>query len=150
MPKQFREHAPKTRILVFGTFDGLHPGHVNFFRQAKALANNPELVVSVARDANVKKIKGRLPKQAEKVRLKFVKKNSLVDLAVLGALRNYLSHIVQVKPDIIALGYDQKKYTDGLKEKLSNLGLKVKIIRLKAYKPERFKSSIIKKASVDS
>jgi len=28
------------KVLVFGTFDGLHPGHINFFEQAKSWVMN--------------------------------------------------------------------------------------------------------------
>ena len=49
----------KTRIMVFGTFDGIHRGHLHFFKQARGLVKNPYLIVSVARDVNVKRIKGR-------------------------------------------------------------------------------------------
>ena len=54
------------RVMVFGTFDGLHQGHLNFFKQARNLSKNSYLIVSVARDKNVKKIKGRLPYLNEK------------------------------------------------------------------------------------
>jgi cytidyltransferase-like protein len=48
----------KTIVMVFGTFDFLHKGHLNFFKQARSLAKNPYLIASVARDYNVKRIKG--------------------------------------------------------------------------------------------
>ena len=41
--------------MVFGTFDGLHKGHLNFFKQAKKLAQKSFLIVSIARDLNVLK-----------------------------------------------------------------------------------------------
>ena len=37
-----------TRIMVFGTFDMIHAGHEDLFRQARALAKEPYLIVSVA------------------------------------------------------------------------------------------------------
>jgi FAD synthetase len=40
-----------TRVLATGTFDLLHPGHVYFLTQARALGD--ELFVIVARDSNV-------------------------------------------------------------------------------------------------
>jgi len=51
----------RTKIMVFGTFDGLHKGHLNFFWQARKLAVDSFLVVSIARDKNVIKIKGKSP-----------------------------------------------------------------------------------------
>lgn len=130
--------------MVFGTFDVLHPGHLNFFKQARALSKKPYLIVSVARDINVKKIKGHKPINGEKKRLLGVKSLKYINKAVLGGIRHHLSHIVKEKPHIIALGYDQTAYTQRLKKDLTKRGLNVKIKRLKAYKPSVFKSSKIK------
>ena len=46
----------RTKIMIFGTFDGLHKGHLNFFKQAKNFIQNSFLIVSIARDKNVYKI----------------------------------------------------------------------------------------------
>jgi len=54
------------RVLCCGTFDYLHPGHESFLKQAAKLAD--ELVVVVARDENVKRLKGRSPDHKEEVR----------------------------------------------------------------------------------
>jgi len=111
---------PLTKIMVFGTFDVLHKGHLNFFRQARALSKKPFLTVSVARDVNVERIKGKKSKNNEKKRLEAVKKISFVNKAVLGGVKNYLTHILKEKPEIIALGYDQKAYVVGLKNVTMN------------------------------
>ncbi len=136
---------PPTRVMVFGTFDVLHNGHLDFFKQARKLAKRPFLIVSVARDANVKKIKGQKPLFPEKFRLRRVRQSKLVDRAVLGGLNNYLPHIIRQKPRIIALGYDQKAYVKGLKYLLSQNGLRIKIFRLKPHKRHVYKSSLLKK-----
>ena len=135
---------PKTKIMVFGTFDILHKGHLNFFKQARGLAKNPYLIVSIARGANVKKIKGQPPLLTEQQRLRAVKKSAVVDKAVLGGLNNYLNHIIKQRPQVIALGYDQKAYVKNLKLLLEQKGLKVKVIRLKAHKPKIYKSTLVK------
>src|SRR3989344_5946032 len=49
------------RIMIFGTFDMLHEGHLDFFRQARSLAAGPHLIVSIARDASVARVKGAPP-----------------------------------------------------------------------------------------
>lgn len=129
--------------MAFGTFDVLHKGHEHFFRQARKLAVRPFLIVSVARDKNVARIKGRQPRRSERQRLKTVGEHPLVDLAVLGGAGDHIPHIVLQKPDIIALGYDQRDYIKGLKADLKKRGLDVKIVRLKPHKPHKYKTSLI-------
>jgi FAD synthetase len=133
------------KIMVFGTFDGLHPGHVNFFKQAKKLAPNSFLIVSIARDENVAKIKGKNPMFPEKKRLDLVKKNKFADKVVLAGKAKYLPHILKEKPDIIALGYDQKAYVQELKKDLKNKHILIKIMRLKPYKEKIYKNHLLKK-----
>lgn len=131
--------------MVFGTFDIVHEGHKNFFKQARKLGKNPYLIVSLARDKNVQRIKGRKPGNSERKRLAQVNAQPEVDKAILGALGDHLPHIIAEKPDIIALGYDQKAYTHGLRITLRRAGWECLVLRMKSYKPRIFKTSIIKK-----
>lgn len=135
----------RTKIMVFGTFDGLHIGHLNFLWQARKLAKNPFLIVSIARDKNVFKIKGKLPFFPEKKRIILVKKCRLVDKVVLSDIKNHIPHIVKENPDIIALGYDQKFYVKNLKKDLKNKGVLVKIVRLKPFKEKVYKNHLLRK-----
>lgn len=146
----------KTKIMVFGTFDGLHQGHINFFKQARALKSlvpgqaknlikNSFLIVSIARDKNVLRIKGKYPDKNERARMALVKKCKLVDKVVISGIKNHLPHIVKMLPDIIALGYDQKAYIQNLKKDLKNKGILVKIVRLKPFKEKIFKNCLLKK-----
>lgn len=143
-----------TRIMVFGTFDIIHPGHRHFFKQARALVKKfaagkvndkvkPYLIVSLARDKNVKRIKNKAPHSSERARLARVKALPEVDRAMLGALGNHIPHIVNEHPDIIALGYDQRAYVRGLRAELKRAGLNAKIVRLKPHKAHKYKTSII-------
>lgn len=134
--------------MVFGTFDVLHKGHLHFFRQARKLSANPYLIVSVARDKNVKRIKGLRPSLNEKRRLSALKKIRLVDKALLGGQGNHLPHILRQRPDIIALGFDQKAYVKNLRSDLKKRGMEVKIFRLRPYKRHIYKSSILKKRKI--
>jgi len=131
------------RVLVFGTFDGLHPGHINFFEQAKARGDC--LIAVVARDITVNQVKGRFPKRSELLRLKAVKQCKLIDQAVLGELGNPYAVIKKINPNIIALGYDQNSFTANLPEYIKKENLKIEIIRLRAYCPKTCKSSLINK-----
>jgi|SRR3989344_5009507 len=133
------------KVLVFGTFDNLHKGHLDFFRQAKKFGNY--LVVVVARNNNVLAAKGYLPVQSEKTRLRKLRNEKLIDKAILGSKKmDYYSTLRKEKPDVICLGYDQKPKMGSLKRDLKNHDIAIgKIIRLKAYKPHLYKSSIVRK-----
>ena len=131
------------KVIVFGSFDPLHEGHRDFFRQAKALGDY--LVVVVARDENIRKNKKHEPRFKEEERLRAVRRENEVDEAMLGDIGEGYTILSQVKPDIVAIGYDQK-IPDTLKNKVK----KYKIVTLKSYKPDVFKSSKIKKLEAPS
>ncbi len=134
--------APETRIMVFGTFDMIHKGHEELFRQARALAAHPRLTVSVARDASVARIKGRTPVCDEETRRARLAEHPLVDEAVLGDAEGYVPHILAARPDIIALGYDQEgEYVDALESDLAAAGTHPQIVRLAPFEPEIYKTS---------
>lgn len=130
------------KVLVFGTFDILHPGHLNFLKQAKEYGDY--LVVVVGRDETVKKVKDRYPRHSEKERLQNIKKVNLVNEAKLGYLDDPYKIIRKFKPDVICLGYDQTFFVKDLKKKLKEFDMNTKVVRLKPYQPERYKSSLLK------
>jgi len=130
------------RVLVFGTFDRLHPGHINFFEQAKALGDY--LIAVVARDTTVNKVKGRFPKRSELLRLKAVKQCKTVNEAALGNFGDPYAIIKKINPDIIALGYDQNSFTADLPDYIKKENLNIEIVRLRAYCPKTCKSSLMK------
>jgi|SRR3990167_6903272 len=131
------------KVMVMGTFDLLHKGHLHLLKEAKKKGDY--LVVLIARDATVKKVKGRKPYRSEKRRLTDVKNSGIADKVILGNLKDKYSALIKEKSDIICLGYDQKFFTDSLPEKLRKRGINPKIIRLKAFKPQIYKTSKIAK-----
>lgn len=134
------------RVLVFGTFDVLHPGHRDFFRQAKELG--AELFVVVARDKTVREVKGVQPEHDERQRLAAVRACPEVHDARLGREdTDKYAVIEEIRPDIIALGYDQSHFAERLPQELTARDLSCDIVRLKAYRPDRYKSSLLRKAS---
>jgi cytidyltransferase-like protein len=131
-----------TKIMVFGTFDMIHAGHEDFFVQARALADDPYLIVSIARDNAALRHRGFAPTQNQDDRLAMVASHLLVDTAVMGDEQGFVDHIARAHPDIIALGYDQAgEYVDHLERELAAAGLSPKIVRLRPFKPETFKTS---------
>ncbi|MDD2655961.1 MAG: adenylyltransferase/cytidyltransferase family protein [Patescibacteria group bacterium] len=131
------------KVMVFGTFDIVHLGHLNLFKQAKKLGSY--LVVVVGRDITSKKIKKITLVHNEKERLEFLKNIRIIDQAVLGNKIDYYKVIKTEKPDVIALGYDQQNFIDKLEEKIKEFRLNTKVVRLKSYKPEQHKSGEIRK-----
>ena len=131
-----------TKIMVFGTFDMIHEGHADLFRQARELVSYPYLIVSVARDEVVTRIKGTKPRNPEEARRAGVAKHELVDEAVLGDESGYMRHILTNMPEIIALGYDQEgDFVQNLGKDLRDAGMKTRVVRLGAFKPEVYKTS---------
>jgi len=131
------------RVMVFGTFDGLHPGHFSLFRQARKYGEY--LIAITARDKTVKKIKNRLPFKNELERLEDIQRCKLADKAILGYEVDPYRIIREIKPDVICLGYDQKAFIEDLPKELEKMKLATKIYRMKPYRPEKYHSLIINK-----
>lgn len=126
----------KKKVIVFGTFDILHPGHIHMLKEAKEYGNY--LVVIVSRDQTVQEVKARPPRHDETTRLQRVEKLRLADKVRLGNLDDKHQVIIEEKPDIVALGYDQKFFIDELENVLP---AHARIVRLSPYMPEVYKSS---------
>ena len=127
-------------VLAGGVFDIIHPGHLHTLRAAKALGN--VLVVVIATDQTAQKMKSRMPLHNMDLRQDLVSSLSMVDYAILGHEGDIFKTVAFVKPDIIALGYDQvhqeKFITDGCKK----INVNVSIARLQSPIPD-IKSSKI-------
>lgn len=140
----------KKKIVVTGTFDLLHPGHVFLINEAAKLG---DVYVIISRDENVKKFKGVNPTLSEEQRLEIIQSIKNVKKAVFGKKdSDYLKIVEELNPDIIMLGPNQKVTIKMIKDGLNDKGLKnVKVIRLeKLYdKYEFHSSSLIKKKIID-
>ncbi len=124
------------RVICAGTFDHLHPGHINFLKQAKALGD--ELIIIVARDENVQKIKGIKPEHEDYRKLK-LEETGIPDKVILGNLgKDPLSILKELLPDVVALGYDQRVSEENIKALLPDC----RVVRLKPFHPDLFKSSL--------
>ena len=131
-------------VMAFGTFDYFHAGHENYLKQAKALGDT--LIVVGARDDTAKRVKNKKPDFPERRRLRDLMACKHVDKAVLGNSDDKYKIIKRFKPDILALGYDQFVFTYGLKQFFIKEKLDIKTVRMQAFKPGTFKSSLIKHA----
>jgi len=116
------------RVMASGVFDLLHIGHLYYLEEAKKYGD--ELIVVVACDETVRKKKHEPIMPAEE-RRKLVESLKPVDKAVIGYEDDFLRIVEEIKPDIIALGYDQ--HFEGLEQMLKKRGIKVKIVRCGKY-----------------
>ncbi len=136
----------RKRVLAFGSFDLVHKGHEYYLKEAKKLGT--ELVVVVAKDDTIESIKGKSPLHNEEQRKKDVEVLGIADTVVLGnSLKNSnkFKIVEDYRPDIIALGYDQKETAENIKKRASILGWKLDVVRITAFEPEKYKSSLLKK-----
>ncbi|MFH1972530.1 MAG: adenylyltransferase/cytidyltransferase family protein [archaeon] len=122
------------RIMVFGTFDIFHKGHEFYLTEAKK--HGDELIVVVARDKNVERLKFEKPLNDENKRLKVIQDLDYVDKAVLGGERDMLLVVNMFNPDIICIGYDQNSF--GIEKNY-------KVVKIGSFMPEIYKSSLLKK-----
>ena len=129
-------------VLAGGVFDIIHPGHIHTLNSAKRLGD--VLVVVVATENTAQKMKKRKPLHNQEQRRDLVKSLSMVDLCVIGHEGDIFKTVEQIKPEIVALGYDQihqeKFITDGCRK----LNLDVKVARLQSPIPEISSSEIEK------
>ena len=135
-------------VLVGGVFDLIHPGHIHTLKAAKA--EGDVLVVVVARQSTAQKIKKyRKIYHDEKLRRDLVTSLNFVDLALIGKEGTLYDTVEYVKPNIIALGYDQAHSEKDIAENCKKRNLNVQVIRLSTPIPGS-KSSKIKEELGDS
>ena len=117
--------------MATGTFDLLHPGHIYYLKEAKKLGDT--LAVVVATDATVRRLKHE-PVNPEEIRLNLIKELKIVDKAYLGYEDDMYEIVGEIKPDIIALGFDQIHDENKIKSELKKRKINAKIVRLSEFK----------------
>ena len=131
------------KVMCAGTFDIIHPGHLYYLSEAKKYGDR--LVVVVARDETAEKIKGKRPLNNERKRLEAIRMLDVVDEAVLGNTGNIFQIVEEIKPDAIALGYDQRVHNNELEDELKKRNIKANVVRIGPYMENVYKSSKMKK-----
>jgi len=143
------KNIPK-KVLVAGTFDILHPGHIFLINEAAKLG---EVYVIVATDRNREKFQGTAPIIPEEQRLEVIKSIKNVKEAKLGRKDNdTLKTVAEINPDLILLGPDQRFDIQKLKSGLVKMNLgHIEVKRLETYydKYKLFSSSLIKKKIIE-
>lgn len=130
---RYAELTPRGRrsirvVFIGGGFELIHYGHVYTISKAKSLGD--ALVVSVARDSTIRKRKRREPLVSEDDRVKLLSSLRQVDAAILGVEGDIYVTLAKVKPDIVALGYDQYHMEEEVKREAARRGMKIRVVRL--------------------
>ena len=134
-------------VLAGGVFDIIHPGHINTLNAAKKLGDT--LVVVVATDKTALKMKKRKPLHSAELRQELVSSLSMVDLCIIGDEDDIFKTVDLVKPQIIALGYDQTHQEKYITEGCRKINLDVTVARLESPRPETSSSLIQKEYGKD-
>ena len=129
-------------VLAGGVFDIIHPGHISTLNAAKALGD--VLVVVVATDNTAVKMKKRNPLHSQEQRQELVKSLKVVDLCLIGQENDIFKTVNLVKPQIIALGYDQVHQEKFITEGCKKIKLDARVARLQSPIPESSSSKIEK------
>src|SRR5215467_12919299 len=128
-------------VFIGGGFEVIHRGHLYTIEKARGLGDL--LVVSVARDSTIKKRKGRSPVAEEKDRARLVSSLKSVDLALLGVEGDIYTTLERVKPDIVALGYDQYHLEEDIEKEAQSRGLNLRVVRLDSPFPKIKTSALL-------
>ena len=129
-------------VLAGGVFDIIHPGHIHTLNAAKALGD--VLVVVVATDNTAVKMKKRQPIHSKEQRQELVNSLVMVDLCLIGQEDDIFKTVNLVKPQIIALGYDQVHQEKFIIDGCKKIDLDAKVARLQSPIPESSSSKIEK------
>ena len=129
-------------VLAGGVFDIIHPGHIHTLNAAKELGD--VLVVVVATDNTAVKMKKRRPLHTQDQRQELVNSLETVDLCLIGQEDDIFKTVNHVKPQIIALGYDQIHQEKFITEGCKKIELDAKVARLQSPIPESSSSKIQK------
>ena len=129
-------------VFVGGGFEIIHYGHVYTLGKAKSLGD--ALVVSVARDSTIRRRKNREPLISEADRVRLLSALKDVDAAILGVEGDIYVTLEKVKPDVVALGYDQYHMEEDVKREASKRGMKLEVVRLDSPYPKIKTTKILK------
>ena len=129
-------------VLAGGVFDIIHPGHIYTLNAAKKLGD--VLVVVVATDNTAVKMKKRQPLHSQEQRQELVNSLSMVDLCLIGQEDDIFKTVNNVRPQIIALGYDQVHQEKFITEGCKKINLDAQVARLQSPIPESSSSKIEK------
>ncbi len=128
-------------VFIGGGFEVIHAGHIYTIEQAKKRGD--VLVVVVARDSTVRRGKGREPVATEAERVRLLSSLRQVDAAILGVEGDIYETLEKVRPDVVALGYDQRHAESEIAREAAKRGIPLKVVRLDTPHPKMKTSRLL-------
>jgi cytidyltransferase-like protein len=129
-------------VFIGGGFEVIHGGHLYTISKAKSLGDI--LVAAVARDRTIRERKKREPILDENQRVALLSSLRQVDAAILGVEGNIYDTLEKVKPDVVALGYDQYHMESEIEEEGKARGIRLKVVRLDSPNPSLKTSALLR------
>ena len=129
-------------VFIGGGFEVIHRGHLYTISRAKSLGD--VLVAVVARDRTIRERKKREPISDENQRVALLSSLRQVDAAILGVEEDIYDTLEKVKPDVVALGYDQHHLESEIEREGKMRGIKLKVVRLDSPNPSLKTSALLK------
>ena len=114
-----------SKVLVFGAFDGLTPGHILFLEQASKFGD--ELVVAVLGDEFYVKYRGQPPSLPLKKRMVALRQLPLNPAVCEEDVREDWRSLQELQPDVIVLSAEQAKWRHRLDELLAKYQLPTRV-----------------------
>lgn len=131
------------KVLVFGKFDILHPGHMHILAMAKKLGR---VTVVLESDQAIKSLHDYSPYNSEQIRVEKLEKRAL---SVFIRQNHYDAKYIidNLKPDILCIGEDQK-YLQSIFANFPNVRLEIiKSIQSNLYKSSRLRAILEDKSA---
>lgn len=128
--------------MIFGVFDGIHEGHRYFFREAKKFGDY--LIAVVAKDHLIEKLKKRPPKTNLVGRCRELKKEKIINEIIASDEELGTWEVVKkYRPEVIALGYDQRALKENLESRRGNFGWQFEIETIGAYQSGKYHNAFL-------
>ena len=111
------------KVFISGCYDILHGGHIQFFREARALGNH--LTVCFASDKVLWAHKKRRSSLPQDHKLALMTALEMVDQVVIGDYNelglDFKEHFLQIEPDVLAVTVDDQ-YADAKRALCAQVG----------------------------
>jgi FAD synthetase len=128
-------------IAIFGSFDGLHPGHEHLLREAEAKG---DVLVILAQDSVIRRLKHREPHRSFKKRAEVLQKHPAVSRVIPSDNEEGEYRCIwEEKPDIVGFGYDQRALQENFLAWKEKTGYHCSVVTFSPFEPEKYKTSLL-------